>query len=112
MGKIPISFVGSGGHQLSQGQSANGLTAYPSLPLSLENDGAEIGAMMIAGSVCIRCTNSADEADKGPLASHSTGRKPVFSAWWIDEKVIMDASLATARLAGPYPKRSQSRKHR
>ena len=75
MGKIPISFGGSGGHKLSQDQSANGPSAYPSLPLRVENDGAEIEAIVLAGSVGIRCASSADEADKGPLVSDQTGQK-------------------------------------
>ena len=67
---------------------------------------------MLAGSGGIRCTSSADEADKGSLASENTGRKPVLSIWWIAEKVMMDARLATARLVNSYPERSLSRKHR
>ena len=67
---------------------------------------------MLAGSVGVKCTSSADEADKGPLASRNIGRKPELSIWWIAAKVMIDARLATARLVNFYPGRSQSRKHR
>ena len=66
---------------------------------------------MLVGSVGIKCTSSADEADKGPLVSHNIGRKPELSIWRIAARVMMDARLATPRLVYFYPGRSQSRKH-
>ena len=62
--------------------------------MMIGNDGSEIETMMLAGSIGVRCTSSADELDKGPLASDIIGRKPVSSIWRMVENVMMDARLA------------------
>ena len=94
LGKIPTSFIGSGGRKLSQGNSGNVPFEYSLLRMMIGNDGSEIETMMLAGSIGIRCTSSADEVDKGPLASNIIGRKPLSSVWRIVENVMMDARLA------------------
>ena len=59
----------------------------------VDNDEVEIEVMRLAGSVGTRCTSSADEVDRGPLAANTIGIKLVASGHCILEKVMMVARL-------------------
>ena len=79
LGGIPISFVDPGGDKTSQIHSGNVPVEYSSNPVMIGIDGSKIEARRLGGSVGIRCTGSAGEVGKGPLASGIIGRKPVSS---------------------------------
>lgn len=73
----PNILFDSGGDKLSQNHSGNLPVEYPSLPVIIGIDGSEIEVMGLGGSVGLRCTGSAGEVGKGPLASDIIGGKPV-----------------------------------
>ena len=55
---------------------------YSSVPVKVNDNGAEFDAMMVAGSVGINCTSSGGELDEGSVELDTVSAR---TGWWMFE---------------------------